>query len=114
MPGAVPPTVPVLEIPALPEPPVVRLPGGLAIREESVTGAPQRLNTFDQNVPGFSVTFLLLGLRTGEASVVIPIANMSFVVALLTSAAFGMERITRLKLLAVGCAAVAIALLTGA
>ena len=60
------------------------------------------------------VTFLLLGLRTGEASVVIPIANMSFVVALLTSAAFGMERITRRKLVAVVCAAGAIALLTAA
>ena len=58
------------------------------------------------------VTFLLLGLRTGEASVVIPIANMSFVVALLTSAAFRMEHITRRKLVAVGCAAVAIVLLT--
>ena len=58
------------------------------------------------------VTFLLLGLRTGEASVVIPIANLSFMVALLTSAAFGMERITRRKLVAVGCAAVAIVLLT--
>lgn len=60
------------------------------------------------------VTFLLLGLRTGEASVVIPIANMSFVVALLTSAGFGMERFTARKLIAVACAAGAIALLTGA
>jgi drug/metabolite transporter (DMT)-like permease len=60
------------------------------------------------------VTFLLLGLRTGEASIVIPIANMSFVVALLTSSAFGMERFTRRKLLAVGSAALAIALLTSA
>lgn len=60
------------------------------------------------------VTFLLLGLRTGEASIVIPIANMSFVVALLTSAAFGMERFTLRKLLAVASAAAAIVLLTGA
>ncbi len=60
------------------------------------------------------VTFLLLGLRTGDASVVIPIANMSFVVALLTSACFGMERFTARKMIAVGCAAGAIALLTGA
>ena len=60
------------------------------------------------------VSFLLLGLRVGEASVVIPIANMSFVVALLTSAAFGMERFTRQKLLAVGCAAAAITFLTRA
>jgi drug/metabolite transporter (DMT)-like permease len=60
------------------------------------------------------VTFLLLGLRTGEASIVIPIANMSFIVALLTSAAFGMERFTLRKLVAVGCGAGAIALLTRA
>ena len=60
------------------------------------------------------VSFLLLGLRAGEASVVIPIANMSFVVALLTSAAFRMERFTLRKLAAVGCAAGAITLLTRA
>jgi ABC-2 type transport system permease protein len=41
------------------------LPGALDIREASVTGAPTRLNTFDQNVPGFSVTFLLLGMLLG-------------------------------------------------
>lgn len=60
------------------------------------------------------VTFLLLGLHNGEASIVIPIANMSFVVALLTSAAFGMERFTLRKLSAVGAAAAAIVLLTAA
>jgi drug/metabolite transporter (DMT)-like permease len=57
------------------------------------------------------VTFLMLGLRSGEASIVIPIANMSFVVALLASAAYGMERFTARKLAAVTCAAVAITLL---
>ena len=59
-------------------------------------------------------SFLLLGLRTGEASVVITIANMSFVVALLISAASGMERFTVRKLFAVGTAGLAIALLTRA
>lgn len=62
----------------------------------------------------FVATFLLLGLRTGEASVVIPIANMSFVVALVTSAALSMERMTRQKLVAVGTAALAIILLVRA
>ena len=62
----------------------------------------------------FVASFLLLGLRTGEASIVIPIANMSFVVALLTSAALSMERLTRQKLLAVGSAALAIVLLVRA
>ncbi len=59
-------------------------------------------------------SFLLLGLRAGEASVVIPIANMSFVVALLIAAASGMEKITLRKLLAVASAAIAITLLMGA
>jgi drug/metabolite transporter (DMT)-like permease len=59
-------------------------------------------------------SFLLLGLRAGEASVVIPIANMSFVAALLISAASGMERMSAHKLLAVASAAAAITLLTRA
>jgi ABC-type transport system involved in cytochrome c biogenesis permease component len=54
-----------IDLPALPEPPALRLPGSLGIAETSVTGAPRRLNTFDQNVPGFSVTFLLLGMLLG-------------------------------------------------
>src|SRR4029077_9842768 len=41
------------------------LPGSMEIDEHSATGAPRRLNTFDQNVPGFSVTFLLLGMLLG-------------------------------------------------
>ena len=68
------PALPDLDLPSLPEqlalpdipaPPEVHLPGPLAIAETSVTGAPRRLNTFDQNVPGFSVTFLLLGMLLG-------------------------------------------------
>src|SRR5262249_34503017 len=57
--------LPVTRVPALPALPALRLPGALAIAEVSATGAPQRLNTFDQNVPGFSVTFLLLGMLLG-------------------------------------------------
>jgi ABC-type multidrug transport system permease subunit len=60
-----PPTLPQLDMPAFPMPPSLRLPGTIEIAETSVTGAPQRLNTFDQNVPGFSVTFLLLGMLLG-------------------------------------------------
>jgi ABC-type multidrug transport system permease subunit len=61
---AVPPP-PTLSLPALPAAPALVVPGGLAIAAESVTGAPRRLNTFDQNVPGFGVTFLLLGMLLG-------------------------------------------------
>jgi len=68
--------LPALDLPAiapfpkvdLPVPPsleLAALPGELEIEETSVTGAPRRLNTFDQNVPGFGVTFLLLGMLLG-------------------------------------------------
>ena len=60
-----PPSLPALTLPAFPDPPATTLPGALAIEETSVTGAPSRLNTFDQNVPGFSVTFLLLVMLLG-------------------------------------------------
>lgn len=57
---------------------------------------------------------LLLAVERGEASVVIPIANMSFVIALAVSLLTGMERLTPRKLLAVGAAVAAIALLSRA
>ena len=60
-----PPSLPALDFPASPELPAARLPGSLDVVEASVTGAPARLNAFDQNVPGFSVTFLLLGMLLG-------------------------------------------------
>lgn len=58
--------------------------------------------------------FLLLALERGEAGVVVPIANMSFLVALLVSAGLGMERLTRRKLAAMGLAVVAIVVLAHA
>jgi ABC-type Na+ efflux pump permease subunit len=54
-----------IDLPVLPEVPAIGEVGSLAIDEHSATGAPRRLNTFDQNVPGFSVTFLLLGMLLG-------------------------------------------------
>ena len=53
------------ELPPLPELPALHLPGLLELEETSVTGAPRHLNPFDQNVPGFSITFLLLGVLLG-------------------------------------------------
>ena len=51
---------PTIEIPE----PVI--PGAaLAVEEISVGGGAPTINTFDQNVPGFSVTFLLLGMLLG-------------------------------------------------
>ena len=60
------------------------------------------------------VNFLALALKRGEASVVVPIANMSFLVALLISVAMGMERLTRRKLLAVATTVMAIIVLAHA
>ena len=79
-PPAVPrPELPVVrlpELPALPKPPTLPLPtidvpepppvpGALDVEERDVSGGGATINTFDQNVPGFSVTFLLLGMLLG-------------------------------------------------
>jgi ABC-type Na+ efflux pump permease subunit len=45
--------------------PVLLVPGVLGVKEIGVGGGPTTVNTFDQNVPGFSVTFLLLGMLLG-------------------------------------------------
>jgi ABC-2 type transport system permease protein len=39
--------------------------GTVVLEEKSVYSGPTEFNTFDQNVPGFSVTFLLLGMLFG-------------------------------------------------
>jgi len=57
------------------------------------------------------VNFLIAAVARGEASVVIPIANLSFVAALLVSVMLGMERLTARKVAAVGFAMAAIGLL---
>jgi ABC-type multidrug transport system permease subunit/uncharacterized FlaG/YvyC family protein len=59
------PTLPPIETPEieLPEPPSP--PPSLAIEEVNLTGGPSHINTFDQNVPGFAVTFLMLGMLLG-------------------------------------------------
>jgi drug/metabolite transporter (DMT)-like permease len=58
------------------------------------------------------VNFLLAAVARGEASVVIPIANLSFVAAMLISVALGMERLSGSKITAIGCAMAAIGLLS--
>jgi ABC-type multidrug transport system permease subunit len=52
--------VPKLEVPATPP-----LGAALDVEEISVGGGAKSINSFDQQVPGFSVTFLLLGLLLG-------------------------------------------------
>ena len=58
------------------------------------------------------VNFLIAAVARGEASVVIPIANLSFVATLLFSIVLGMERLSVKKMVAVGCAIVSIGLLS--
>ncbi len=54
------------------------------------------------------VNFLLLALSYANASVVVPIANMSFVVALMLSIILGLERISWIKVFAVVLACISI------
>ena len=58
------------------------------------------------------VNFLVAAVARGEASVVIPVANLSFVAAMLLAAALGMERLTRRKALAAVLAIMSVFLLS--
>lgn len=60
------------------------------------------------------VNFLMLALELGEASVVVPIANMSFLVALLISLGMRMEALTLRKAAAVATTVAAILVLARA
>jgi ABC-type multidrug transport system permease subunit len=76
LPRPEPPVVQLPPPPPLPKPPVIAMPeielpaaphvpGRLDFDERDVSGGSSHINTFDQNVPGFSVTFLLLGMLLG-------------------------------------------------
>jgi ABC-type multidrug transport system permease subunit len=41
------------------------LPGNLGVSERSLTGGNAQVNAFDQYVPGFGITFLLIGMLMG-------------------------------------------------
>ncbi len=51
-----------LQVPELELPEAVIPSASLGVEEISVDGGPTDINPFDQNVPGFSVTFMLLGM----------------------------------------------------
>jgi ABC-type multidrug transport system permease subunit len=51
-----------MDVPQLELPTPIVPSGSLGVEEVSVDEGPTTLDTFDQNVPGFSVTFLLLGM----------------------------------------------------
>ncbi|HVA67865.1 MAG TPA: ABC transporter permease [Candidatus Binataceae bacterium] len=68
------PSAPALATPEFPPVPgelvaaaVPALPGDLGWREQSLTGAATRVNTFDQYVPGFGITFLMIDMLWGLA-----------------------------------------------
>lgn len=56
---------------------------------------------------------LMFAIERGDASLVVPIANLSFAVSLLISVGLGMERLSLRKLAALGCAALALFALAG-
>src|SRR5262245_13084864 len=54
-----------VQVPKLDVPEAVVPAASLGVEEIGVDGAPTGINTFDQNAPGFSVTFMLLGMLFG-------------------------------------------------
>src|SRR5262249_50862886 len=56
------PEPPTIDLPTLTLPPAPPVPSSLAIEEVNLSGGPISVNTFDQNAPGFSVTFLMLDM----------------------------------------------------
>lgn len=54
------PRLPVIQLQEMP-----LLPGQLGWNERSLTGGDARVNAFDQYVPGFGITFLLIGMLMG-------------------------------------------------
>ncbi len=59
------PDLPEIELPEIVLPPLPPAPSSLEIEVVSLAGVPTYINTFDQNVPGFAVTFLMLGMLLG-------------------------------------------------
>ena len=57
------------------------------------------------------VNALIEALKNGEASVVVPIANLSFAVAMLLSVFLGMEQLSSRKYIAIGCASLSVFLM---
>jgi len=83
------------------------------LRERRIRITPKKLgySALSGVLIFFIVNSLTLALERGQASVVVPIANLSFIVALALSVAMKMERFTIPKTIATVCAAVSIYLL---
>lgn len=90
--------------------------GGLAyaaVRERRVrmTGKKAAYALISGTLGFVVVNALIEALKIGEASIVVPVANLSFAVAILISFCLGMEALGMRKYLAVGCAAASVFLL---
>jgi drug/metabolite transporter (DMT)-like permease len=79
-----------------------------------LTGAKLRYSVLSGVLICAIANFLMLALQRGDASIVVPIANMSFLVALIISIETGMEHFTRRKLIAMALTVAAIIVLSRA
>ena len=84
-----------------------------ALREQRVrlTGKKVAYSLISGTLGFIVVNALIAALKIGEASVVVPVANLSFAVALMISFGLGMESLGHRKFLAVGFAAISVFLL---
>ena len=92
--------------------------GGLlyaGLREKRITITKDKLKYIPiSGVLVFSIVWLLTkALTLGDASVVVPLANMGFIAAFIFSVGLGLEALDRKKTTAIVCAVISIALLTG-
>ena len=90
--------------------------GGLiyaALRERRVrmTGKKAVYSLISGTLAFVVVNALIEALRLGEASVVVPVANLSFAVAMVISVGLGMEALSGRKYVAIGCAILSVFML---
>ena len=84
-----------------------------ALREKRVriTGKKAAYAVVSGTLAFAVVNALIEALKSGEASVVVPIANLSFAVAMILSVFLGMEQLSSRKYIAIGCAALSVFLM---
>jgi drug/metabolite transporter (DMT)-like permease len=84
-----------------------------ALREKRVriTGKKAAYAVVSGTLAFAVVNALIEALKSGEASVVVPIANLSFAIAMLLSVFLGMEQLSSRKYIAIGCAALSVFLM---
>jgi uncharacterized membrane protein len=81
-------------------------------RRVKITGSKVRYSLISGVLVYLIVSTLFAALERGDASVVVPIANLSFVIALGISLVLGMERLNIRKCIALAFASASVILLT--